>query len=218
MPERILLDNDAALKIACYSLVDEMLVATTVDQVPPAILGVGRFVIGGRLARACNLTDGKRAIAAFARMLESVSLVEPTDAELEIAADFEAEANRRNLDLDGGESQLLAILTSRGCRLLITGDKRAIIALAAVAPLEAKERVACLEQLILQIVKQVGADAVRLRVCEESSVDRAITICFSCSAKDPASADVEGGLASYIRHLDGKAPGVLIRDLTRLEA
>ena len=36
---------------------------------PPAMLGVGRFVVRGRLARAPNIADRARATAAFERML-----------------------------------------------------------------------------------------------------------------------------------------------------
>ena len=118
MPERVLIDNDVLLKISCYTLVDEAVAATTVANVPPAMLGVGRFVVRSRLTRARNLTNAARASAAFERLLKAVSIVEPNEAEVTLAADLEAEANRRELDLDSGESQLLAILILRACRLL----------------------------------------------------------------------------------------------------
>ncbi len=212
MTERVLIDNDVVLKTACYELVGETISATTVAGVPPAMLGVGRFVIRGRLARATNIADRARASAAFATMLQVIALVEPDDAELAAAADLEAEANRRDLELDGGESQLLAILASRGCSLLLTGDKRAVGAMAVVATTEAAARVACLEQLIAHIVGIAGSAAVRPRVCAEPHVDRAITSCFGCSmAAAPADTDILEGLASYVAHLDRAAPGMLAR-------
>ncbi len=211
MVERVLVDNDVILKTACYALVVETIDATTIAGIPPAMLGVGRFVIRGRLTRAANIADPERARAAFDRMLPLVALVEPDDAELAIAAELEAEANRRDLELDGGESQLLAILANRRCNLLITGDKRAIVAMSVVAAGEAAARVACLEQLIAHIVGAVGLAAVRPRVCAEAKVDRAITACFGCSmAPPPADAGVIAGLASYAAHLDRTAPGVLL--------
>lgn len=221
MPERVLLDNDVVLKVACYALVGETLAAVTIDDIPPAMLGVGRFVVRGRLAKASNIADRARATAAFERMLAAMTLAEPDDAELASAADLEAEAIRRDLELDGGESQLLAILANRACRLLITGDKRAIAAMAIVAPAQAGSRVACLEQLISHLVAVQGARAVRPRVCAEPGVDRAVTGCFACASPDPpGDADVLAGLASYIRHLDRTAPGVLLAgdDLSSLAA
>jgi hypothetical protein len=218
MSEQVLLDNDVTLKVACYSLADEMLAATSLNGIPPAILGVGRFVIRGRLARDSKIKDVERAKATFERLLEEILLLEPDEAELAIAADLEAEANRRNLELDGGESQLLAILANRACRLLITGDKRAIRAIAGVGIAEAKDRIGCLEQLMAQLVQSAGVYAIRTRVCEESKVDRAISTCFVCSQTFTEPEEVLTALASYIKHLDREAPDVLLPgcDLTAL--
>jgi hypothetical protein len=211
MAEPVLLDNDAALKITCYSLINEMLAAITSDGCAPAILGVGRFVIRGRLAKATNIADPTRASEAFARLLKTVSLVEPDEAELAIAAELESGANKMNLELDGGESQLLAVLINRKYRLLITGDKRAITAMALIGVTEASGKVACLEQLVAQIVRLVGGAIVRQRVCAERGVDLTLTICCGCSGTDPGEDGVLAGLASYIGSLNQSAPGMLIK-------
>lgn len=220
MPERVLLDNDVVLKAAAYALADETVAATNIDDTPPAMLGVGRFVIRNRLTRASNIADVSRATEAFGQMLAAMTLVEPDDDEMAAAADLEAEAIRQDLELDGGESQLLAILANRACSLLVTGDKRAIAAMAIVAAAEAGGRVACLEQLIAHIVARSGTPFVQPRVCAEPKVDRAITSCFACSSPvRPDVADVLAGLASYIGHLDRSAPGLLLpgHDLSILE-
>ncbi len=209
MPEQVLLDNDVALKVACYYLVGEMVDVTTLDDTPAAMLGVARFVIQGRLNRASNVADVERAKAAFGKLLAAVTLLEPDDEELAAAADLEADANRRNLELDGGESQLLAILARRGCRRLITGDKRAIMAMAVVAPDLAAKRICCLEQLMIQLLTLFGVEVIRPAVCGEPNVDRALTSCFGCSSTDIGGSDVLAGLNSYIGHLDRSAPGVL---------
>lgn len=219
MPKCVLLDNDVVLKAACYDLGGETVAATTIDDTAPAMLGVGRFVIRNRLSQASNIVDAARAAEAFGQMLALITLVEPDDDEMWAAADLEAEAIRRDLELDGGESQLLAILVNRACSLLVTGDKRAIAAMAIVAVSKASGRVACLEQLIAHIVAICGTPAVQPRICAEPSVDRAITSCFACSSPDtPDVADVLAGLASYTGHLDRSAPGVLVpgQDLSSL--
>ena len=221
MSGRVLFDNDVALKISCYALISETLRATTLDGIAPAMLGVGRFVIRTRLSRAKNIADRERARASFEHLLKSVSMVEPNEAELSTAADLEAEANRRDLELDGGESQLLAILANRGCNLLLTGDKRAIVAMSVVAIAEAASRVACLEQLIAHLLVIEGTGIVRPRVCAEEQADLAITLCFGCSMTvPPQDGDVLEGLASYTRHLGLSAPGVLLpgTDLTAIAA
>ena len=221
MPERVLLDNDVVLKAASYALADETVAVTTIDDTPPAMLGVGRFVIRNRLSRASNIADPARATSAFEQMLPTMTLVEPDEDEMAVAADLEAEAIRLDLELDGGESQLLAILANRSCSLLVTGDKRAIAAMATVALAQASARVACLEQMIAHVVATSGTSIIQPRICAEPNVDRAITSCFACSSSNkPDDAEVLAGLASYISHLDRSAPGILIRghDLSALAA
>lgn len=210
MPEQVLLDNDVALKVACYFLVIETVTVTTFDATPPAMLGVARFVIQGKPDRASNIADVPRAKAAFKQLLGAATLLEPDDEELAMAADLEEEASRHNLELDGGESQLLAILVRRGCRLLITGDKRAIAAMAVVAPALAAGRIGCLEQLMAHLVNVLGVDVVRPLVCGEPLVDRAITACFACASGSVAREEALAGLASYIGHLDRSAPNILM--------
>lgn len=211
MSERVLLDNDVVLKVASYALHEEMVAATTIDGMAPAMLGVGRFVISDRLLRARNIADVARATSAFEKILTAITLVEPDDDEIAAAADLEAEAIRQDLELDGGESQLLAILVNRACRLLVTGDKRAIVAIAIVAAAKASGRIACFEQLIAGITEANGVVVVQSRVCAEPRVDRAVTNCFACSSPEvPDATDVFGGLVSYIGHLDRAAPGVLV--------
>ncbi|SKA31726.1 hypothetical protein [Consotaella salsifontis] len=213
MTERTLIDNDVALKAACYTLVEETVEVLTIDDVAPAMLGVGRFVIAKRIERAKYIMDRNRASAAFSRLLARVLMIEPDDTELSIAADLEAEANRRGLELDGGESQLLAVLANRSCSFLVTGDKRAIVAMSRVAAKEADSRIMCFEQLVACIVSAAGHDNVRVRVCGEPLADRAVTSCFGCSLSEaPDPQYVLDGLASYSRHLNGEAPGVLSRE------
>ena len=211
MPERVLVDNDVILKAAAYSLTSELLFVTNVEGHPPSFLGVAQFVTRKRLVQGANLRNREAAQAALEHLLASAGVVEPNDNELQLAADFEEEANRQNLELDGGESQLLAVLINRNCNLLVTGDKRAIRAISAVARTTTEKRIACLEQLMTSVLKVASFSSVRQRVCDEPEVDRTMTICFSCF---DGSFDIDrrkalDGLASYIRHLEGAAPGVL---------
>jgi len=201
MPEQVLIDNDVAIKICSYLLVEEMLSAITLKDQPPAMLGVGKFVVRGRLERDAKVANKETALAALSRLLQVVSEIEPDDEELAFAAELEAEANRQGLELDGGESQLTAILRRRDCRLLITGDKRAIRALAAVTGGFADGRIACFEQLIGELIGIAGLHAVYNRVHREPDVDRAISICLASSREGTDVDTVLTGLRSYVDHL-----------------
>ncbi len=212
MPEQVLVDNDVVLKASCYDLCAETVAAAGVGDRAPAILGVARFVVRGRLGRSKAVSDRARALDSLERMLAMMTLVEPDAAELAAAADLEAEAARHDLELDGGESQLLAILANRGGRALVTGDKRAIRAMSVVAKTQAAGRIVCLEQLMSRVVGAAGLAAVGPRVCAEPLVDRAMTICFGCSSGGAGHEDVQAALASYVAHLEAEAPGVLVPD------
>jgi len=213
MPDGALLDNDVALKIACYSLTSEMLEAPMSGNGGLGMLGVGRFVVRGRLDRATNVTDVARARASLEHLLTAVALLEPDDEELAIAAELEREARLRDFEMDVGESQLLAMLTKRDLDVLITGDKRAIAAMAVVAPRIAAERIACLEQLMVRILEVGSTGHIRSCVCSEPRVDIAITACFACAAGALDIDDITAGLASYIGHLSMQAPGILVQKL-----
>jgi predicted nucleic acid-binding protein len=207
----VLIDNDVIIKLSAYELGQALVDATSLGELPPSMLSVGRFVVRDRLARAGRIAGSVAALSCFERLLPELQLIDPTDQEIAMAADFEDIANRYNLELDGGESQLLAILLARAAGLLITGDKRAIRAIATVAAAPSEGRVACLEQLIATIVGQVGGEAVRAGVCREPAADKAVTICFGCESRQaPAAADILAALESYIDHIRRDACGVLL--------
>ena len=210
MTDQVLLDNDVALKLSCYAMVAAALAVVKRAEVRPGMLGVARFVLRGRIERGSGIADPARAMRELHLLLANVDLLEPTDGELALAADLEAEAQRQELELDGGESQLLAILAERSLQLLLTGDKRAIIAMSVVAPRFAADRVGCLEQLIAAILPLAGVAAVQAAVCREPTVDKAITACFGCTRLAVTEADVMEGLASYIDHLARSAPGIIV--------
>lgn len=213
MTDQVLLDNDVALKAACYALVDEALAIVGRDREPPGVLGVARFVLRRRIERGNGIADPARAMRELELLLANVALLELTEDELAVAADLEAEAQRHELELDGGESQLLAILALRGLPLLLTGDKRAIVAMSVVAKDIAAGRIACLEHLMVAILSLAEVATVRAAVCGEPHVDKAITACFGCSRSAVTEADVVEGLASYAGHLSRSAPDVLVANI-----
>lgn len=210
MSEPVLLDNDIAFKVACYRLVDEMIAATTINDTPPAMLSVGRFVLRKKLARHQRVRDSPAAQNALEQLLQSVGFVEPIEGEIALASGIEAAAARSGLELDSGESLLLAMLHLREHAYLVTGDKRAVVAMAVVARELSAGRVRCLEQLMAQIIDHLGVPAVRAHVCSEPLADRALSAAFSCaSAGEQSTEGVLAGLSSYIEHLRREAPGIL---------
>jgi predicted nucleic acid-binding protein len=204
-----LLDNDILLKMSAWQLDGPLTDCTTTAAGLPAMLGVAAFVIRRKIGKI-GLQDPTAAGAAFTRLSDALAIVEPTEEELKTAADLEEAANRADLQFDTGESQLAAILLHRGAALLATGDKRAISALATLAPAELAGRVASLEALLCQIVTRIGIETARAHICREPAIDRSAAICFACHRHDLVlAADVETCLASYLGDL-GKVAGPIL--------
>ncbi len=207
------IDNDVLIKAACYCLLSEVADALG-GAGSVGVLGAAKFVIRDRLRRRGDIRDPEAAKASFAAFLDVTTELEPTKAEVSLATAIEEAATLESVALDSGESQLCAIVLHRAIRLLITGDKRAIAGAeqikTRVAELSGLEnRVACLEQLVLGIVNRLGPSESRSRICSEPDIDKALSICFSCSGAQELEGFARVGLQSYIGHLREAAPTVL---------
>lgn len=213
MADGVLLDNDVVLKACAYRCHSETLAAMTLDGEPPAMLGIARFTLRTRLGGQNSLTDPKGATQAFEMMLAELRLLEPTKDEIALAAELEEQASVKALDFDTGESQLVAILLLRSLPLLVTGDKRAIVAISGISLGGAEGRIACQEQLIARLLRDIPHTTLRDRVCAEPRADKALTACFACSAPSVSVDDVLAGLDSYTGHLREATGPMLIADL-----
>ncbi len=187
MTDCVLMDNDAILKTCCYGVVDKVIDCLAGRVRTINVLGVVRYVLGRAITKRKNIADKERAADRLAYLLGRVALVEPNDEELLLAAGFEEAAQSLGVELDGGESQLLAVLIRRSASLLLTGDKRAIRAIEPVVEAsghreQVARRVACLEQLVMALVGRLGAEAIHRCVCREAAVDKSLAICFSCAS------------------------------------
>ena len=141
-------------------------------------------------------------------------VLEPTIDEVNLASAIEEAAMLQGLDLDSGESQLCAIAIFRNSPLLLTGDKRAI---ASAEKLKGSideltslaGRLVCLEQAIMGVVRRIGIDAARIRICAEAAIDKGLSICFECHALADGRPLELTGLLSYIRDVRRRAPMLL---------
>jgi hypothetical protein len=154
------------------------------------------------------------AKAAWLSFERNTEFLEPDEAELVLAAEMEALAQRGGYSFDSGESLLVALLVCRGGGVLLTGDKRAIIALQHLRGLHAEtakavKRIACLEQLMTKVLAQEGGAAVRSGICQEPGVDAALTICFRCASSPADDSVYLEGLTSYVDDLRRRSGDVI---------
>ncbi|MBL6431683.1 MAG: hypothetical protein HPM95_13135 [Alphaproteobacteria bacterium] len=113
MPEPCLLDNDVVLKVAAYSLNGAAIGCLTSERVFPAILGVGKFVVRRKAANANRFKQPERITADLEFLLDKLQVIEPTETEIELAADLEETARQLGEAFDAGEAQLFAVLLTR---------------------------------------------------------------------------------------------------------
>lgn len=214
---KALVDNDVLIKGSCYGLLDALLSSLPPATGPVGVLGAARFVGLSSIKKRLKGADAEAARARFLAFVESANALEPTGDELRIAADLEYQAQRLQVALDSGESQLCAVLVSRVVPTLATGDKRAIAAIEALRDpcavlAGAEKKLICLEQLLLRLLKSKSADEIRGAICRTPDIDKALSISFCCySASAPAGA-CEEALESYIRDLRKSAARVLAPD------
>lgn len=210
---RAVADNDILLKGSCYGLL-QVLLACVPGNGAIGILGASRFVVPKMIVRNQLQGNPAYARARFASFVAENEVVEPSTDEQQMAALLEAAAQQMALNLDAGESQLVAILVLRALPCMLTGDKRAIASLEVLLDSDARlqvisGKIRCLEQLVADALITEEADQIRSAICAEPSVDRTLSICFSCSSPESESASALEGLASYITDLRARASRVL---------
>jgi len=209
------IDNDILFKGACYGLLDELLPANSSTMGPPGILGAARYVVTKKIKKGTLRTDTTTAIQRLEAFIGRAEVVEPTENEQLMAADFELAAQRAAVALDSGESQLCAVVIARALALLLTGDKRAIKAIERLLDADTRLRslcgkIKCLEQLVLQSLSEESVSRLRAAICGEPDVDKALAICFSCKNDGATLEGISEGLGSYISDLRAAAHQVLI--------
>ena len=212
MTAEVAVDNDVLLKALSYGL--EHLFWPEEDHGVIGVLGAARFVLADRLAKT-NLQRSD-INSALKQLLDRAEVLEPDDEEVDLAAKVEKRASELGLELDGGESQLVAMVAKRGIAMFETGDKRAIASLEPMVG-EIDElaclcgRVRCLEQIAHRLAAEDSHfPFVAGCVCKEADVDRSLSTCFSCySGGKTNQAVVLEALLSYINAIRQTAPTVL---------
>ncbi|HUV69869.1 MAG TPA: hypothetical protein VMW15_09430 [Terracidiphilus sp.] len=207
-------DNDVILKGVSYGFLTELLAA--IPEAPHAygILGTAKFV----LRKALQKRPPRRAEATKAELeaaLTVLEILEPTEQETALAAQLEFEAQQHAVPMHVGECQLVAMLVTREFHHILTGDRKAIAALASIAlpagidPARLTARFICFEQAVRHLVVAQGAVLVKTAICAEREVDSAMRVCFSCASPEVDEASWLAGLDNHIADLRAASGGLL---------
>lgn len=209
MNKPILYDNDALLKLGAYDCVKYL---GDAGLAPGAILAVARWSLRSQARRWRRVIDRERLCRLLDELIEEVEIVEPSSEEIELAAELEERAAKSPGMLDGGESQLLAVLIRRGWPMALTGDKRAIVAASRLGLPQLDGKLLCIEQAMLAMADEKNWAAIRASVCAELEADKAIALAFACGSTGLGLDQLREGLASYVEHLRGQSGDLLAPD------
>ncbi len=110
--------------------------------------------------------------------------------------------------IDPGEAQLFASAAEHSLTLL-TGDKRALVALAGLTELSEalSGRIVTLEAVLMALCVRGGDEGVRTALQPVMSADRMVQACFSAGNKSPREA-----LESYFNHLKREVHPLVLWD------
>lgn len=205
---KLLVDVDALAKLAHWRFLEELPSITGVSLRQCATLTSARF----RALRAIDKPDGRlfhSTEAAAAALRAMVGMTNPLSPDAQHLPLLQGVSG-----IDAGEAVLLSALSSGEMRLL-TGDKRALRALASLdteqrAPFVGK--IVTVEQVLLAGLNRHGIDWLQERVCPFRHIDKAIGIAMGTRC-DASKESVREGLESYIKELRHLVDPSLISDI-----
>lgn len=199
---RLVVDVDALVKLAHWGLLGELEGAT---GIPPERQATVESIQFRAVRRDPKLFRDASAADCLAVALSQFGAAWRPDAEVVTRL-------QGTVGLDAGEITLIAMLCSDLQAMLVTGDKRALRALATPGLEDIVKRVAgrivCLEQVMLSALDRLGVGAVAMSIESHRDLDVAVR----CAVPLPPYAvelEVRKGLLSYIEDLRKDVPSLL---------
>jgi hypothetical protein len=192
---RLLVDTDIFCKLGVAGLLHE---AVKVLGVPISECGrlaaLPHMLKRGRLAKLY----GPDRCGALLPLVEAMPVADAPGTDW-------IEPFRNVPAIDAGEAQLLALVAQHGL-ILLSGDKRALRALASVHAVlpSLGGRIVTLEAILIALCWRIGVDAVR-QALQALQEDLTVKVCFSPGNPDPVDA-----LASYFGAIQREAAPLVL--------
>lgn len=199
---RLLVDNDVLLKAAHWGLLDYIPACTGVDWESTSVLE--SLLHRTRRKDTKLFRDPAIADALQARLDRTVPMPAPDPA---IISRLQG-----HIGIDAGEVTLFAALCACGDAALLTGDKRALRAMAApeLADVAAqlRGRVICLEHLLDHALDETGATALAELIAPHRDLDTAVR-CIVPMPDHAQEYSIREGLTSYLNELQCETSGIV---------
>lgn len=200
-----LLDSDAARKLCQYQLIHELTRALECALTDLAVLP--QLIFQLRLNNPENALKKLGSNESVTMAIELVRHANTVEVQIEQSNHI---LDVERPDIDSGEAVLFAALYQNAQDRLISGDKRAFVALSNITdPIPTEgiwARLICLEEAILLILEREGFDLVSAKVRARSDVDKAISMVFG-RTQAANHASVLEALNSYIKDLNRSTGG-----------
>jgi len=200
-----LLDSDVARKLCQYQLVHELARALKCPLAGFAVLPQLAFQLRLRDPHAALKKLG--SVEAVTLATELVSLANVVELKVEQS---NYALNIERPDIDSGEAVLFAALHQSDQDSLLSGDKRAFVALSKINDeLVAGcmwARMICLEEAIMIILKGESFELVSTKIRARTDVDSALSSTFGRSQALAQEGVIEA-LSSYVRALERDTDG-----------
>ncbi|MGE4243303.1 hypothetical protein, partial [Ramlibacter sp.] len=131
-----------------------------------------------------RLAGTSDAAERLAKILPTITAIEPTQEQQKRAASIMRTALLAEMDLDAGEVGLLAVAVDLLHAEIATGDKRALRCMPAIAKIEQsllvlRKRLICFEQLISQLCRKFGMQRLRTAVTTCPSADETLAKAYT---------------------------------------
>jgi hypothetical protein len=194
---RLLIDVDAMCKLAHWNLLDALPMLTGIPWTACAYLASLKF----RALKAQGKLDGRlfRVTDAANEVVRVIGLMgAPLTSDKALLPSFQDVTG-----IDAGEAVLLSSLASTQGAILLTGDKRAMRALAAMdrtARQPFDQRILPIERVLLAALDRHGLEWLRSRVCPWKAIDMAVSVVMG-SRCDAHEAAVREALNVYLAEM-----------------
>lgn len=194
-----LLDSDAARKLCQYLLLEELAVCIGCSLQDFAVLPQLKFQLSIQ-----NKSKALKRLGSSEAVLLAQALI---DAAAEIDLSPDAANNLLQIsrpDIDSGEAVLFAALSQSSDDTMVSGDKRAYVALSDIEghPLVDAlwPRLICLEEAVMLIMRCYPFELVSDRIRARSDVDVSLRLVFGNSVASTQKT-VHAALESYLAEL-----------------
>lgn len=200
-----LLDSDAAACMCRYGLIDDLAMVLGVSLSDFRILPQLKFqLLLNKPSKALKRLGTQAAVDEATRLVEQAGEV------VILAESANVLLLKATPDIDGGELALFAALCDDANSGLITGDKRALIALSKVDDqLECHlswARILCLEEAMALLVRRFGVTYLSEKVRAHPDANAGLSLIFGRSSASSAKS-VEDGFKSFLNELVLKTSG-----------